>query len=180
MDDITKQQHLNKLPDDINFHRRYDLIKGFLQRQKDKENYIPATMPKALCQDRNPFQVSDDTKDNDWILIDKGKHKTFESILNPSSAEDESVPRALKWDSVDHSCAYDSLYSILFNLWSDKKLQDISDNVYMTMLIRGFSLIQSNHVTFENVRDEVCQHLHRFNRRTFPRGLTSASIKQTM
>ncbi len=71
------------------------------------------------------------------------------------------LPKALTWDGTDYSCAYDAMYSILYNVWREKKAMFNSSirglNEYTKTLAMGFQSMDQNRNTFEEVQVQATQ-----------------------
>jgi hypothetical protein len=86
------------------------------------------------------------------------------------------VARGLTWNSKDYSCAYDSLFTVLYNIWIDaphlwsERYQNLSKS--LTMLTEGFNLVRTKSITMEAARDAVRLQLNRFDSTQFPMGTT--------
>ncbi|KDR65591.1 hypothetical protein GALMADRAFT_50952, partial [Galerina marginata CBS 339.88] len=90
----------------------------------------------------------------------------------------------LKWDSVNHSCAYDSLFTILFNVWSQNKIQwsDVLENHgnYAQTLLEGFKKIDNEGNNFQQARNTVRHKLQRDALQVFPNGNTGTDIRDLL
>ncbi|KAJ7282262.1 hypothetical protein C8J57DRAFT_1055716, partial [Mycena rebaudengoi] len=77
---------------------------------------------------------------------------------------------------------YDSLFSIICNLWMDnvnsRTLQLRGLSVEMMVLVDGFSQAFRSRSTLEHGRDVVCRMLHTRSPEYFPYGHTNASVKR--
>ncbi|KAJ7255767.1 hypothetical protein C8J57DRAFT_1075299 [Mycena rebaudengoi] len=86
----------------------------------------------------------------------------------------------LRWNSRDFSCAHDSLFSILCNLWMDDiilrtvQLKSMSDE--MGALINGFNQAFGGRYTLEHGRDMVRRMLHTKSPEYFPYRHSNASV----
>jgi hypothetical protein len=87
----------------------------------------------------------------------------------------------LKWDADNWSCAYDSLFVILYNIWELKpdrwtRRFKMIQNKYLSDLIDGFIKVSTKEKSFEVVRDEIRNQLNDFNATLFPTGRRGASV----
>lgn len=92
-------------------------------------------------------------------------------------------PQGITWNAINFSCAYDSLFTILFNVyrsWSPETVKDcklLNDEI--KLLCDGFAAVTHNRTTLENARDDVRVVLHRLNRTAYPLlGRTGASVPE--
>jgi hypothetical protein len=68
-------------------------------------------------------------------------------------------PAGLKWDSAHWSCPYDSIFSILADVWLQNPIEwtarFTSINHYLGTFARGLAAVTDGSKTLENIRDEV-------------------------
>ncbi len=99
----------------------------------------------------------------------------------PPANNDVDGPVGLQWDAEDYSCAYDSLFVILYDIWiQDPNLwsrwfRNIG-NKYLVALSRGFRQYQMGELSLEDVRDSVRLKLHGKDPVAFPLGHAGASV----
>ncbi|KAJ7248935.1 hypothetical protein C8J57DRAFT_1189368 [Mycena rebaudengoi] len=86
----------------------------------------------------------------------------------------------LRWDSRDFSCAYDSLFGILCNLWMDDVILRSAQlgcmSHEMEALVAGFNQAFLSRFTLEHGRDMVRRMLHTKSPEHFPYGHSNASV----
>ncbi|KAJ7229268.1 hypothetical protein C8J57DRAFT_1058075 [Mycena rebaudengoi] len=91
-----------------------------------------------------------------------------------------SSPIGPRWDSGDYSCAYDSVFGILYNIWLDnsslRSHQFSSLSNELASLVRGFECIATHGRTIEDARDEVRSILHSRDPVNFPYGPNYSSV----
>ena len=89
-------------------------------------------------------------------------------------------PQGLIWDSENYSCAYDSLFSILWNIWQEdatKWSQIFSGmSARMSNLVQGFTNIDDHVISIERLRNNLRQSLHQDFPDLFPYGHQGASV----
>lgn len=98
------------------------------------------------------------------------------------SATHANVRTGLTWDSINWSCAYDSLFTILWNLWNEDKnnvlrQNSLQNNLYFQTLIDGFRMHHNQQTSLESVRDNVRSLLSRDRIQLFPTGPLPMDIK---
>ncbi|KAJ7204254.1 hypothetical protein C8J57DRAFT_982211, partial [Mycena rebaudengoi] len=85
-----------------------------------------------------------------------------------------SCPSGLIWDSSNYSCAYDSVFCILFNIWMDDRVVRSAQlgplSSELATLVNGFSDVLSGTISLEQARDVVRCMLHERQRASFPTG----------
>jgi len=98
-----------------------------------------------------------------------------------SDIEDQE-PQGLIWDGQNYSCAYDSLMTILFSIWSNdtkkwnRRFKDM--NRTMNVLSLGFNRAQENKSTLEMARNKVRRLLYQRKPQLFPYGQAGTSISE--
>jgi len=107
----------------------------------------------------------------------------FDSTLidfQPQENIDTFVPFGFQWDNNNWSCAYDSLFFILFNTLIASNIRwkfsiyNINDNTkYMLTLLNKYQL---NLQYFNLIRDKMHAFLHNANSKTFPYGKTGTAV----
>ena len=89
---------------------------------------------------------------------EKNPKKIRTSLLLPSYFNAQS-PLGLSWDSIDYSCAYDSLFTILHHIWNEgqskHKAYFENGTEYLQILHSRFILLSTNQCTFENIRNHL-------------------------
>jgi hypothetical protein len=119
--------------------------------------------------------------------LNKHKCDETESIGNikklklaPPVVENSQPPIGLTWDARNFSCAYDSLFIILYNIWSTdpRKWHNFFENAnqYLSVLSKGFESHFCKSITLEDARDNVRELLHHRNPAMFPTGATYINI----
>jgi hypothetical protein len=103
-------------------------------------------------------------------------------VARPECTDKSSLPLGLIWDSKDYSCAYDSLFMVLYNIWTDapRVWSDRFGNitVYLSMLSDNFQRIQDGSITIEAARDVVRQELNLLDPREYPFGAAFTCLAQ--
>jgi len=68
------------------------------------------------------------------------------------------------WDGQDYSCAYDSLFTILYHIWNSDtdKWNEFFDNTNKSLFIlqNGFEMFNNGEITIEEARVNVRYYLH--------------------
>ena len=91
------------------------------------------------------------------------------------------MPLGLKWNGPSWSCAYDSLFVILYDIWVQHSniwtaiFKDIG-NEYLNDLTDGFDQVLKGESSFEDVRDRVKHKLHNAFSNKFPLGQVGTSV----
>ncbi|KAM6490121.1 hypothetical protein JOM56_014440, partial [Amanita muscaria] len=113
----------------------------------------------------------------DEDLIQSKKRKTCK-WFKPS----DIAPVGLSWDSINYSCAYDALFTILINIWiqDPKKWAKVFQamNNPLSLLSSGCVRVLQEKTTLEVVRNEIRQVLHQYNCNTFPYGQSGTNIAE--
>ena len=116
---------------------------------------IAATTP---IKDRKPTVSLKHTRSDKNSNVDSSTSK----VVRHNDLRDANVaPRGLIWDSHNYSCAYDSLLTVLYNIWLDKmvvwlrRFKDIS--AHMSLLSEQFHLARLGQITIKEVHNTVHQ-----------------------
>lgn len=106
------------------------------------------------------------------IVLDSPVSTSKRPRLYHSLIHRQKRPLGLIWDSVNYSCAYDSLFTLLFaaynanmSWWSTVVS---NQNRYVRLLTRHFESINLNRITFEFARDELRAELYHTDPIQFP------------
>lgn len=132
--------------------------------ERTKKDTTPKTKPKV--------KVATDKKKN--VPHDAKKNRFFDTSTDGPDA------RGTIWDSRNYSCAYDAVYTIMFNIWNQDKgryseLFSQGTQV-MQMLVHGFQQVHAKNTDLNHVRDTVRQALYAQDPRKFPLGEKYTSI----
>ena len=136
--------------------------------EKPVTSFVPAKGSVPVAAKRSCLD------DGDITMPIQKKRKTAATISpTPSS------PIGIQWDAVNHSCAYDALFGILYNIWlsnPDKWLNEysfINEDLIGTL---GFFFENMQDVSLETIRDAIRDILHEQNPENFPMGANNASV----
>ncbi|KIK62224.1 hypothetical protein GYMLUDRAFT_58412 [Collybiopsis luxurians FD-317 M1] len=109
---------------------------------------VPSSMVSPYSYNFNSSATSASANQNQSVF---SQNKTMNSSAVPPSA---------------FSCAYDSLYLILYQMWSEKSGTDFLVYSHLPAIIRGFQSYRQGLVTMEEARDSFqrsVQHLRPFS-----------------
>jgi hypothetical protein len=81
------------------------------------------------------------------------RQKTGMSLPQSGPVFDEDGPVGLEWDGEDYSCAYDILFTTLYDIWT-RRLRGI-DNEFMTALTKGSKHFENKRTSLEDIRDGI-------------------------
>ncbi|KAJ7611121.1 hypothetical protein DFH06DRAFT_1016210 [Mycena polygramma] len=100
--------------------------------------------------------------------------------LLPSYAGDLREPVGLVWDSVDYSCGYDTMFTILGNIWLEKSdVWTRRFSSYSEMLLQLSSHLAeyaASSITFEECRNRMRSKMHCLKPADFPYGPRGTSM----
>ena len=113
---------------------------------------------------------ADLSQDNQFVK----KQNTTQNISGPS-------PIGILWDSVNYSCAYDTLFSILSNIHSEDFRYWTSVYRQITPHLQNLSkgcinLQSNNNLTLEIIRNQIRSNLYNENPEKFPYGQVGTNI----
>jgi hypothetical protein len=106
------------------------------------------------------------------------KTKAVQIII---ASNDPSSPSGLIWDSDNYSCAYDSLFTVLYEIWSNdtkvwtKRFKEINQH-HLKSLSVCFQKYMNSQATFETARDTIRHELHSQSPAQFPYGTRGTSV----
>jgi DNA-directed RNA polymerase subunit M/transcription elongation factor TFIIS len=142
-------------------------------RKKQKKSNVAKVPNSSNPSKSSKHSLSDNDKD---ISPAKKKGKTSHTPTGSMAS-----PLGLVWDNLDYSCAYDSFFGILYNIWVldpvkwSETFNSINEN-YIGILSDGFQLVLEGHVSLEDIRDTVRYQLHGLDAQRFPMGQIGASV----
>jgi hypothetical protein len=114
-------------------------------------------------------------EDDDETALQKKKFK-----VSSSSDNTQTSPVGLSWDSKDWSCAYDAIFTILYDIWiqNPNKWFRIFSLVSkpLEMLVVGFKETARAKTLLKKSRNKVRNMLHSESQEMFPKGATCTSI----
>src|ERR1700692_1849096 len=97
------------------------------------------------------------------------------------ASDDSSSPSGLIWDSNNYSCAYDSLFTVLYEIWSNdtkvwaRRFKEINQH-HLKSLSVCFKKYMNGQATFETARDTIRHELHSQSPAQFPYGTRGTSV----
>jgi hypothetical protein len=199
LNEITRLKYLNQLPMSMkgvsrkDVLREYQLIKGPLHEPEGLHESIrwrtgdAALIPAATMRGKWQLVGGDVVKGKKYgvSLKDKEKKRTVGEQLNSSHTSKRAKlimipPRGLLWDRHNYSCAYDALFTILYDVWRDhgpKWFNIYSLNkIYLNELGKGFKSAESRKGKLETARNSTRKMLARDSPELFPTGDELSSL----
>ena len=147
---------------------------------------ITPTSTKQKADDHNELHAFKKLKTSHISSRDAIKRKNENGSDRPKKKQklthfdEDDTPPGTQWDGNNYSCAYDALFTILFNIWATKpkKWKKIfqESNQYLSTLHDGFQKYLRGVSTLEAARDSVRTLLHENNPVLFPSGHTGCSV----
>ncbi|KAH7903669.1 hypothetical protein BJ138DRAFT_1020268 [Hygrophoropsis aurantiaca] len=144
------------------------------KRAADLAKFVPivGTVPVEVKE----ISLKKRKAENEPINLDTSKRTRLTSPSNDLNIK----LLGLKWDSVNYSCAYDSLFTILFHIWLEnphrwnKHMKNFTH--FLTQLVKGFQRVHQESIKLELTRDNVRSLLHAHSNIRFPHGPVGASV----
>lgn len=103
-------------------------------------------------------------------------------LIEPSSTLETVGPLGFVWDSVNWSCAYDSVFTILYSIWTTNphKWNKIYKqlNPEATLMANSYQKIYNKTYTAEKARDLVRAQLHSKFPEKFPNGNRGTAVAE--
>jgi hypothetical protein len=96
-------------------------------------------------------------------------------------ASGSSSPSGLIWDGDDYSCAYDALFTILYEIWSTdtkawtRRFKKINQH-HLKLMSVCFKKYMNGQASFETARDTIRHELHYQSPAEFPYGTRGTSV----
>jgi len=128
------------------------------------------------------------------VPVSSGKKRKLENFENVSTcvkrikavqmitaSDDSSSPAGLVWDSDNYSCAYDALFTVLYELWSTdtntwtRRFKKINQH-HLKSLSVCFKKYMNGQASFETARDTIRHKLHIQSPAQFPYGTRGTSV----
>ena len=97
------------------------------------------------------------------------------------ASSDSSSPSGLIWDGENYSCAYDALFTVLFEIWSSnpkvwtKRFKEINQR-HLQSLSACFKQYINGQTSFETARNTIKDGLHSQSPEQFPYGTRGTSV----
>jgi hypothetical protein len=210
LDQITQLRYENRLPREVTGMYRRQLIRSFLlwrNESCDPDYFHPSIKWDATLGPRIPDNVdygewvpsghkprkrsslscrngnndglnrSDSTRKRRKIANELSQHPSADTESCPSHL---LVPTGLMWDSLDYSCGYDAVFTVLFNIWSENRINwsalMAAFSPVLQQLCSGFELFHADALTFEQARDITRRYMHNARPDYFPYGQAGTSI----
>ena len=128
------------------------------------------------------------------VPLKSGKKRKFEGAENMSESNkkikadqivivtnEPSSPSGLVWDGANYSCAYDALFTVLYDIWSNdtnvwtRRFKEINQH-YLKSLSVCFQQYINGQITFETARDTIRHEIHSQSPAQFPYGTRGTSV----
>jgi len=108
------------------------------------------------------------------------KRKCINNISNLNS----NNLSGMTWDSVNHSCAYDALFTIMYHIWCrdihywSQKFSQLGEN--SQLLAESFNQVVRTQITLNNARDNVRHRLYLQHPISFPYGTLGTDMSELL
>ena len=160
--------------------------KEFIIKEKAKDGTWDMNVYQSLTNS-NRLDKSLKRKVPELLTIDKETNFKMSSKkikLCPLLSENWNTqpPLGLTWDKDDYSCAYDSLFTVLYHIWTEGQIK------HRTYFEKGTNWIQILHThfisllnktcTFESIRDQLRTLLNHANPLEYRYGKNYTDINQ--
>ena len=191
LDEVTKLNYHAQLPDGILHSLRNPTIRSYVLWNSSASN--EKSWHPALLYKDHENRLKEPQNDDTWITS-KNKKKHIKPTENKTKiplnkmrrlADCQNViPKGIIWDPVNYSCAYDSLFTILYNIWErnpklwQRRLKDIHCN--LDLLCTGFERTLKKESTLEAARNRVRSTMTHENPAYFPTGIAMTSISHVV
>jgi hypothetical protein len=183
-----KNQPTDQLPHQL---ETYDIATQFVTAQGSMPLHFKSTETANLKRksedDHQNYvkkqKVSHNPNEEINLIIKKRKHQVDPDVLSKRQRleqSDTTAPPGTQWDGENYSCAYDALFTVLYDIWAYKPKKwknDFKDsNEYLSALHNGFQKYLRCENTLEMARDQVRTLLHDRDSIAFPLGRAGISV----
>ena len=186
----TKSDPMNILK--VQTDTQWQLIEKF--KEKAAKSYTPASGTIAIGNSKSIKRKADQISSDTIISDDTQKNKqteekekmvsvTIVSNKRPKTnldIQNQDAPIGLIWDSYDHSCAYDAVFTILGDIWLYNPTTWTHEfglmSSFASKLSTGFQQVLLKKKSFESTRDSVRSLLRNKNPVAFPHGASGVDI----
>ncbi|KAJ7171049.1 hypothetical protein C8R46DRAFT_895673 [Mycena filopes] len=202
LDEITKLRYENMLPPEVTGLYRRPLLRSYYAWRSDHKD--PTHFHSSIRWDKTQGpRVPEPIKYSEWRVSNpKGKKRKTEDVSARDAPEDPPKkkkkligqldppigragagarrPIGTVWDGLNHSCGYDSVFTIVGNVWAEDPLKwkpmfnDISP--LLKQLDHHWSVAYNGEQTLEAARDAVRSWMHMRQPLAFPYGPNPTSI----
>src|SRR6202047_4550466 len=130
---------------------------------------------KAVCLSNQEKKRKLEESEN--LSASTKKTKAAQMIISSN----ESSPSGLVWDGDNYSCAYDALFTILYEIWSTdtktwkRRFKEINQH-HLKSLSACFKIYMNGQANFETARDTIRHEIHSQNTTQFPYGTRGTSV----
>jgi hypothetical protein len=147
----------------------------------EMEDEVPEVHPGFVAVKGSvPVNSSKKRKIEDEINLSASieKTKTAQMIM---ASNDSSSPFGLIWDGENYSCAYDALFTVLFEIWSSnpkvwtKRFKEINQH-HLKSLFVCFKQYINGQTSFETARNNIRHGLHSQSPEKFAYGTKGTSV----
>jgi hypothetical protein len=92
-----------------------------------------------------------------------------------SNSKNTSMPVGFMWDELNYSCAYNTLFTILYDIWIYKPLKWSRSFEYISPHMRTLDVTRGKNL-LEIIRDNIRNYLYKANNMAFPCGKVGTSV----
>jgi len=148
-------------------------------READNESLISMgfVAAKGSIPVNNQIFSSVNKRKTENLHVSTNKRRKLTDHMHPLNVQQ---PVGLIWDGQNYSCAYDSMFTILYSIWIQdpevwtKRFEETSQ--MLTYLASEFHNVLNGHKLLEAARDIMRTRLYNIDHIMFPCGLNGCSI----
>ncbi|KAJ7101098.1 hypothetical protein C8R44DRAFT_888062 [Mycena epipterygia] len=189
LDEITELRYEGRLSEEVKGDVRNSVIRAY-QISKGAR-YMSETWHPALQWEANEDPLKETEAGKPDIIESKKRSRPQDDKEQPRKKSRTTAtsaargtrahPEGMIWDAVNYSCGYDSLFTILFHIWSENPLKWRNSFTpktrWMKSLSEQFDQVKDHQRTLEDARDDVRADLHTLNPVCFPNGQRGISME---
>lgn len=196
LDEITRLKFEDLLPKTVTGIYRRKLIRSYLLwkgNNADPPHFHPTMrwnknmgprIPEDLtydtwkpCPESNKKRKNPDGSLNETEVARKKKSK---ATGLSAAAIGIALPMGLIWDAVNYSCGYDTMFTILANIWFEDtdlwRMRLGSSSDMLRKLSSFLAKVRTGEMSFESCRDKMRRKMHDLHPNDFPYGPNGTSM----
>jgi Helitron helicase-like domain at N-terminus/PIF1-like helicase len=149
-----------------------------LDKSKISKPLFISTKDDIISNSKRKSENKENKENSENISIKKYKSDLSINTYN----ETDNNTLGLNWDADNYSCAYDSLFVILYNIWLEDPIKWTKrflalNNIFLNVLTDGFNDLLSDKIQhLEDIRDTVRNMLNEWDSTQFPLGHRGTSV----
>ena len=170
----------NKRERETDYESESDLLpKHKKNKTHESNNTITESKNLNVVQKNLKHKYIDEAQQLDGLKV-----KRIYVDNNISSDSSSNNLSGMTWDSINHSCAYDALFTVMYHIWCkdihhwSQKFNQFGEN--SQLLTQSFNQVVRDQITLNNARDNVRHMLHLNHPISFPYGTVGTDVSELL